>query len=111
MAARGSLAKEEVAKKIIECFGRENVIEADKKLYINTKENGERLQICIALTCPKNLVGVEATNSPVSKSAFSGGLDFETMGAATATPEPFKPAEITPDEKAKVQELMKRLGL
>ena len=109
--ARGSEAKEWVAKKIIECFGQENVIESDKKLYINTKENGERLQICISLTCPKNLVGVEATSSPVPKSAFSGGLDFETMGAATATPEPFKPAEITPDEKATVQELMKRLGL
>lgn len=110
--ARGSIAKEEVTKKIIECFGQENVVLHDKKLYINTKENGERLQICLALTCPKTLVGIdEATVSPVSDVAFKGGLDFESMGAATATPEPFKPAEITPAEKATVQDLMKRLGL
>lgn len=106
--ARGSEAKEWVAKKIIECFGQENVIEYDKKLYITTKENGEKIQICIAMTCPKTLVGVEATPA---KSAFSGGLDFESMGAATATPETFKPAEITPDEKETVQDLMRRLGL
>ena len=109
--ARGSIAKEEVAKKIIECFGQDQAFIYDKKLYINTKENGERLQICITLTCPKNLVGIEATGSPVPKSAFTGGLDFESMGAAGVAPEPFKPAEITPDEKATVQELMKRLGL
>ena len=42
--ARGSEAKEWVAKKIIECFGQENVIESDKKLYITTKENGEKIQ-------------------------------------------------------------------
>ena len=106
--ARGSEAKEWVAKKIIECFGQENVIEYDKKLYITTKENGEKIQICITMTCPKTLVGVEATPD---KSAFSGGLDFESMGAATATPEAFKPAEITPDEKETVQDLMRRLGL
>ena len=108
MAARGSEAKEWVAKKIIECFGQENVIESDKKLYITTKENGEKIQICIAMTCPKNLVGIDAAPS---KSAFSSGLDFENMGAATATPEAFKPAEITPDEKETVVDLMKRLGL
>ena len=110
MGARGSIAKEEVAKKIIECFGQENVIEHDRKLYINTKENGERLQICIALTCPKNMVGVENTTKPAD-SAFSGGLDFESMGTATAAPEPFKPAEISPEERETVVELMKRLGL
>ena len=109
--ARGSEAKAEIIKKIIDLFGQDSAFEYDKKVYINTKENGEKIQIALSFTCPKNLVGVEATNSPVSKSAFSGGLDFETMGAATATPEPFKPAEITSDEKAKVQELMKRLGL
>jgi len=97
-----------VAKKIIECFGQENVIEFDKKLYITTKENGETLQICIAMTCPKNLVGIEATPP---KSAFSGGLDFESMGAAIVAPEEPKPAEITPDEKETVQDLMRRLGL
>lgn len=111
MAARGTEAKEQITQKIIECFGQDQAFIYDKKIYINTKENGERIQVALTLTCPKNLVGIEATGSPVPKSAFSGGLDFESMGAAGAVPEPFKPAEITPDEKATVQELMKRLGL
>lgn len=107
MAARGSIAKEEVAKKIIECFGQENVIEYDKKLYINTKENGERIQICLSMTCPKNLVG-EVKSVP--DSAFAGGSAFD-LGVATAAPEPFQPAEISSEERETVAELMRRLGL
>lgn len=94
--------------KIIECFGQDNVILSDKKLYINTKEDGVPIQVCVALTCPKTLVGGAAS---VPTSAFSGGLDFESMGTATAAPEPFKPAEITPEERQTVQDLMKALGL
>lgn len=109
--ARGSEAKEWVAKKIIECFGQENVIEYDKKLYITTKENGEKIQVALTLTCPKTLISPSGVEATPAKSAFSGGLDFESMGAATATPEAFKPAEITPDEKETVQDLMRRLGL
>lgn len=108
MAARGSQAKAEISKKIIECFGQENVIESGGKLYITTRENGEILQIAISLTCPKVMVGVEASTTP--KSSFSGGA-FESFGAATVEPEPFKPAEISNEERATVMELMKRLNL
>ena len=110
--ARGNTAKEEIAKKIIECFGRENVIEADKKLYINTKEDGSPIQVCISMTCPKVPIGQPATSTAApAPSAFSGGLDFENMGAVSTTPEPFKPAEITDKERETVLELMARLGL
>lgn len=109
--ARGNAAKDEIAKKIIECFGRENVIEADKKLYINTKEDGSPIQVCISMTCPKNPVGMPAASAAPAPSAFSGGLDFENMGTAAAAPEPFKPAEISPNERETVLELMARLGL
>ena len=108
--AKGSEAKEWAMKKIIECFGQENVVLADKKLYINTKEDGMPIQVCVALTCPKTMVGVSSSTTP-SNSAFSGGLDFESMGAATAAPEPFKPAEITAEERQTVQDLMRALGL
>ena len=111
--ARGNQAKEWVSKKIIETFGQDNVIEYDKKLYITTKEDGAPIQIALTLTCPKNMVGVEATTASTSlpKSAFSGGLDFETMGATTAAPAPTQPAEISEKERETVIELMKRLGL
>lgn len=109
--ARSSEAKEWVAKKIIECFGQNEAFLFDKKIYINTKENGEKVQVALTLTCPKVLISPEGADAAPPKSAFSGGLDFESMGAATVAPEAFKPAEITPDEKETVQALMKHLGL
>jgi hypothetical protein len=112
--ARGNFAKEEVIKKIIECFGQTNAFVYDKKLYVNTKEDGMPIQVCLTLTCPKTMVtpsgGTTAPEEP-PKSAFSGGFDFETMGTATAEPEPFKPAEITQEERDNVRALMARLGL
>lgn len=110
MAARGSEAKELITAKILECFGQNQAFVFDKKIYINTKENGENIQVALTLTCPKTMVGVENTVKPPD-SAFGGGLDFESMGTATVAPEPFKPAEITPEERETVVDLMRRLGL
>jgi hypothetical protein len=114
MAARGTFAKSEIISKIIECFGQDNAFEYDKKLYINTKENGEAVQICLSLTCPKVMIspngGAEAVVE-TPKSNFSGGLDFESFGVAPSAPEPFKPAEISESERDTVRDLMARLGL
>ena len=101
MAIKGTEAKAQVAKKIIEIFGQDKVIENDKKLYINTTENGEPIQVCITMTCPKTFVG-EVVKAP--ESAFD-------MMAPTTEPEPFKPVEISAEERETVTELMKRLGL
>ena len=113
MAARGTEAKEQVIKKIIECFGQDQAFIYDKKLYINTKEGGEPIQVCLALTCPKTMVtpsGAAASVEP-PKSAFSGGFDFESMGLETPAPTAFQPTAITPEEKETVADLMRRLGL
>lgn len=113
MAARGTEAKEKIIEKIIECFGQTQAFVYDKKLYINTKENGEPIQVCLALTCPKTMVtpsGVTASAEP-PKSAFSAGFDFESMGMETSEPTPFQPAAITPEERETVNDLMRRLGL
>ncbi len=111
--ARGNQAKTEVIEKIIETFGRDNTILYDKKLYITTKEDGALIQVCLTLTCPKTLVSPSGAAAPAEppKSAFGSGFDFESMGATTAEPEPFKPAQITPAERDTVRELMKRLNL
>ena len=100
-------------KKIIECFGQEQAFIYDKKLYINTKEGGEPIQVCLALTCPKTMVTPSGVAAPVEppKSAFSGGFDFESMGLEVPEPAAFQPAAITPGERETVQDLMKRLGL
>lgn len=106
--AVGNEAKEQLINKIIDALGDSYLGCYDKKYYFMSKEDGQPKQVAITLTCPKTLVGV---NASVPTSAFSGGLDFENMGTATAAPEPFKPAEITEDERETVKELMARLGL
>ena len=107
--AKGDIAKSTITQKIIECFGQENVILANKKVYINTKENGEPIQIALALTYTKNPVGEAATAAAVTAQK---GVDFGAFSAPTApAPEPYKPAEITPEERQTVVDLMRQLGL
>ena len=111
--ARGNQAKTEVIEKIIETFGQDNTILYDKKLYITTKEDGTPIQVCLSLTCPKTMVTPIGATAPAEppKSAFGNGFNFEDLGLETSEPAAFKPADITPEEKATVRELMARLGL
>lgn len=101
MAIKGSIAKEQIAKKMAETFGADWIGERDKKYYLWANENGERIQIAISMTCPKTPVG------EVGASADSNVLNFEdgaTAGGETQV-------EITVDEKKNVADLMARLGL
>lgn len=98
--ARGSLAKESVAAKIQEAFGESYLGEFDKKIYVWANDGGERVQIAISLTCPKNMINtseVAAAEKPFEWSS--------TMTPASAS------AQITEEEKNTLEELVKRLGL
>lgn len=111
MATKGSLAKEEVTKKIAEAFGQNFLGEYEKKLYILANENGEQIQIAISLTCPKNPI-------PFGQGQGQGQeeekklLDIDVGGAfgSIATP-PKRVTEITEEEKRNLEALMKRLNL
>ena len=92
--AKGSEAKEYVIRKIKEAFGEDFVGEQDKKIYVWGQEGGEKVQIAISLTCPKNPIG---------------GLNFEEKEKIFE--EENKAVEITEEEKNKRDELMKRLGI
>ena len=105
--AKGAIAKTNVTKKIQEAFGADFVGEFDKKVYVWADDGGEKVQIAIAMTCPKNPVGVI---NPASMD-FGGDLDFEKMGESAVAPAKFEPAEITEEEKQNVADLMARLGL
>ena len=103
--ARGAIGKINVTNKIKEAFGADFIGEYDKKLYIWTQENGERIQIALSLTCPK--VQVAVADAPAT-----GDFNFEddapsTVVAASA----FQPADITTEERERVNDLMKKLGL
>lgn len=105
--AKGAEAKANVVKKLQAAFGADFVGEYDKKVYVWAMENGEKIQIAISMTCPKNPIGVV---NPASMD-FGGDLDFENMGAPVVAQTSFEPAEISEDEKQTVADLMAKLGL
>lgn len=97
--ARGNIAKEKVTKKIIEVFEKDFITETDKKLYLWADDGGEKVQIAISMTCPKNPVG-EVPVMTTSDSAFE----------VSAAPAPTN-VEITAEETETLEALMKKLGL
>lgn len=106
--AKGAEAKIDVAKRIAAAFGSDWVGEVDKKYYVWGRENGEKVQICISMTCPKTPVGAVSAFETGDVDEDSGDLNFETMPPA---PVVYEKAEITPEEQKTVEDLMKRLGL
>lgn len=99
--ARGNEAKVFVENKIREAFGDLYVGTVDKKVYVWGMENGEKVQICLTMTCPKVPVGVGGEND---------GIDFDNMPEGGA-PTEFKPAEITTEETENIRKMLAELGL
>lgn len=100
--AKGQEAKNLVAQKIQAAFGSDWIGEYDKKYYVWSTENGERIQIAISMTCPKVQMGI-INQSP--------NMDFENPTENTLAPTKFEPAEFTETERKTVEQLMKELGL
>ena len=105
MAARGAIAKANVIEKIKEAFGADYIGEYSSKFYVYSQENGERIQIAISLTCPKVQVAV-ATAPPTGDFNFEDDVPSPVIAASG-----FEPAEITTEERERVNDLLKKLGL
>ena len=89
--ARGSLAKEEITKKIFEVYP--NAFVSGKDIRVPVQENGETVEIKITLTCAKDVIGGAETPSNVALDAT---------------------AALTPPSETEVQEvrnLIQELGL
>ena len=98
---KGQIAKENVAKKIAQAFGQDYIGEFDRKYYVWEKDGGtEKVQIAIALTCPKVQRGIEET-APTA-------LNFEDDEPVGSS---FKPVEISQEEQDTLAELMRKLNL
>ena len=93
--AKGAIAKEAVIKKIAAAFGEDYLGEQDKKIYVQAYEGGEKVQVAISLTCPKNPIG---------------GMNFEMIEISAPVVEQ-KNTEITVAEQNKINELMKMLEI
>ena len=101
---KGAIAKNKIAEKIKNLYGTDYVGESGGKYYVYENDGGEKIQIAISLTCPKNPIGaVDMSN------AFGDGLEFEAEPVLAQTK--FEPAEITEQEKDNLKALMDRLGL
>lgn len=97
--AKGTEAKNLVAKKIAEAFGVDYIGEFDKKIYVQAKENGEYVQIALSMTCPKNPVVI-----PGSAEIFSNEENPNIISSN-------EKVYISDEEKNNVINLMEKLGL
>lgn len=96
--AKGAISKQKVEDKIREAFGKDfiGVDPSTKKIYVQAEEDGQMVQVAIAMTCPK-------TNFSLDKDDFSDG-NF-------GQPDVFQPVEISSQEINNVRKLIKELNL
>lgn len=103
--AKGSIAKTAVENKIAQAFGADYIGIFDKKLYVWADDGGEKVQIAIALTCPKTFVETDGTAPKTSKAVnTSGAMDWSINTVDTKI-------EITPEEEQNIEALIAKLGL
>lgn len=98
--AKGAEAKANFIKRLSTALGADYIGEVDKKYYVWSTENGERIQLAIALTCPK---------TPVTVQGNGGDLNFEDDDAPVVGVS--KKVQMDADEKATLERLMKELDL
>lgn len=99
MASKGSIAKQNIQAKLKEVFGEDFIGEIDKKVYLWADDGGQKVQIALAMTCPKNPVG------PVSAD-MANATDGTIFSNSTGDPK-----EVTEEEKQNLRDLMARLNI
>lgn len=102
--ARGSIAKNNITEKLKNFFGTDFIGEVDRKLYIWADDGGERVQIAIAMTCPKSNVDFGETGGfiePGSTTGVYAGKRIESQPIV----------EMTPEEQENIATLIAKLGL
>lgn len=101
--AKGQQLKKDIQNKILEVFPGSFLYNDAKEIRICGTEGGELLQIKCVLTCAKENVEIGADN------AMPG--DFPAPKMTAPTPQSSTPVQPTEDEKQKVADLLKSLGL
>ena len=93
--AKGAESKAKLIEKLKEIYP--DAFEYGKEFRIPFEEDGQRVEIKVALTCAKSNVGGEGAS--------------EVSGVESNTPIDVAPAAPTEEEKANIAALMNRLGL
>lgn len=99
---RGDAAKTAAINTILNTF--EGSFLLDKKIYINVQDgpNGEVVQLSVTLTMPK---------APVNASAVPVTTPVGDSNAAAWESAPATPTELSQEDRAKVADLCRKLGI
>ena len=105
--ARGTESKNIITAKLLETFAGSFIY--DKNIIIPMVENGESLQIKIALTCIKTNVSAEDSTPAEFKAAPASDneLNFED-GQISLTP---ATVNTTPEERANIARLVEKFNI
>lgn len=107
--ARGAVSKEIISKKILEIFEGSFKYNDGKEIRIPLQEDGEEIQIKVALTCAKDNVFPGQDNAiPGAAAQTITTINTPVMNTEkkeTVTVEP------TAEEKQNVSDLLRALGL
>lgn len=104
--AKGSNAKAEVINKIKNLFGDDYVGEFDKKIIVWANDGTEKIQVALALTCPKTVYGENKQMKPAI-AISNGGFDF-----TAPVPQPAERVdEISAEEMAEIEKLRAKFSL
>jgi len=97
MAGKGSEAKTNLMNKFIEALGSDYLgVEDGKKWYFNSTEAGQKVQVCVTLTCPKV--------------PFEGNAPAVASGDAADSPSNVV-TELSDEDRRKIEELKERLNI
>lgn len=108
--ARGQQLKKDIAKKILETFPGSFLYNGDKEIRIGGIEDGEEIQIKVALTAAKENVFQGADNAIPGENTITQTVENSTF-ANNSQKENVKSVEPTEEEKQNVADLLRSLGL
>ena len=102
MALKGTILKKEITDKILATFEGSFLYNDGKEIRIPGLEDGQELQVKVALTCAKTNV------SPDGENALPGE---ETVAVTPVTNTSQASTEVTQEEKDNIKRMMEVLGL
>ena len=103
MAARGSESKNIIIAKLLETFAGSFIY--DKNIIVPMVENGESLQIKIAVTCAKTNIerGGEVVSTPAAAKVSTGAVIPSNPATNLTGP--------TEEEKQMISNLLEKMGI
>lgn len=105
MAVKGAASKAKVIETLLKTFPNSFVYNDGKEIRIPMMENGEEVEIKVALSCAKTAVR-QATSTPAAWDVPPSPSNEKPVPVMEEAP-----PQISEEDRAKVRELMAKLGL